>query len=76
MKLLVYLSTFFTQIVLKAVCCNIEMVSTKHCSWGKCLSDSWYPKKLAKPLQEMITAGLKAFIYTSQNRNVGLWFDA
>ena len=38
------------------------MVSTKHCCWGKCRSDSRYPEKLAKPLQEMIAAGLKAFI--------------
>ena len=50
------------QIVLKAICCNIEMVSTKHCCWGKCRSDSRYPEKLAKLLQEMIAAGLKAFI--------------
>ena len=38
------------------------MVSTKHCCWGKCRSDSRYPEKLAKPLQEMIAAGLKVFI--------------
>ena len=37
------------------------MVSTKHCCWGKCRSDSQYPKKLAKPLQGMI-AGLKVSI--------------
>ena len=40
----------------------MEMVNTKHCCWGKCRSDSRYPEKLAKPLQEMIAAGLKAFI--------------
>lgn len=38
------------------------MVSTKHCCWGKCASDSRYPEKLPKSLQEMEASGQKAFI--------------
>lgn len=38
------------------------MVSTKHCCWGKCTSDSRFPKKLPKSLQEMEASGQKAFI--------------
>ena len=38
------------------------MVGTKHCCWGECKSDSRYPDKLPKQLQEMISDGRKAFI--------------
>ena len=38
------------------------MVGTKHCCWGECKSDSRYPDKLPKQLQEMISDGHKAFI--------------
>ena len=38
------------------------MVRTKHCCWGECKSDSRYPDKLPKQLQEMISDGRKAFI--------------
>ena len=38
------------------------MVSTKHCCWGKCTSDSRYPDRLPKSLQEMQKIGKKIFI--------------
>ena len=38
------------------------MVSTKHCSWGRCKSDSRYPEKLHKSLQELQKSGSKVFI--------------
>jgi len=38
------------------------MVGTKHCCWGECKSDSRYPEKLPKSLQEMTASGQKAFI--------------
>ena len=38
------------------------MVSTKHCCWGKCKSDSRYPDKLPKSLKELKESGKKFFI--------------
>ena len=38
------------------------MVSTKHCCWGTCNSDSRYPEKLHKSLKEMVKLGMKIFI--------------
>ena len=38
------------------------MVSTKHCCWGRCNSDSRYPDKLAKSLKEMDKSGQKIYI--------------
>ena len=38
------------------------MVGTKHCCWGTCKSDSRYPEKFPKSLQEMHAAGRKVFI--------------
>lgn len=38
------------------------MVSTKHCCWGRCNSDSRYEEKLHKSLKEMKASGQKIFI--------------
>jgi hypothetical protein len=38
------------------------MVSTKHCCWGKCNSDSRYEEKLHKSLKEVKASGQKIFI--------------
>ena len=38
------------------------MVSTKHCCWGRCNSDSRYEEKLHKSLKEMKALGQKIFI--------------
>ena len=38
------------------------MVSTKHCCWGTCNSDSRFPDKLHKSLREMLELGMKIFI--------------
>ena len=37
------------------------MISTKHCCWGQCKSDSRYPEKLPKSLKEMKESGQKIF---------------
>ena len=39
-----------------------NMVSTRHCCWGRCTSDSRYPEKLNKSLKEMQDLGQKIFI--------------
>lgn len=38
------------------------MVSTKHCCWGECKSDSRFPEKLHKSLKELQESGGKVFI--------------
>ena len=38
------------------------MVSTKHCCWGTCNSDSRYPEKLHKSLKEMVKLDMKIFM--------------
>ena len=38
------------------------MVSTKHCCWGECKTDSRYPDKWPKSLKEMEKSGKKVFI--------------
>ena len=38
------------------------MVSTKHCCWGECKSDSRYPEKLPESLREMQESAKKIFI--------------
>ena len=38
------------------------MVSTKHCCWGECKTDSRYPDKCPKWLKEMDKSGKKVFI--------------
>lgn len=38
------------------------MVSTKHCCWGECKTDSRYPDKWPKSLKEMEQSGKKVFI--------------
>ena len=37
------------------------MVSTKHCCWGECKTDSRYPDKWPKSLKEMEKSGKKVF---------------
>lgn len=39
------------------------MVSTKHCCWGECRSDSRYPDKLHKSLKEMVASANSAKIF-------------
>lgn len=38
---------------------SLNMVSTKHCCWGTCNSDSRFPDKLHKSLREMLELGMK-----------------
>lgn len=38
------------------------MVSTKHCCWGECKTDSRYPDKWTKSLKELQASGKKVFI--------------
>ena len=38
------------------------MVSTKHCCWGECKTDSMYPDKWAKSLEELQESGKKVFL--------------
>ena len=38
------------------------MVSTKHCCWGECKTDSRYPDKWPKSLKELQDSGKKVFI--------------
>ena len=38
------------------------MVSTKHCCWGRCNTDSRYPDRMPKPLKELEKSGKKVFI--------------
>ena len=38
------------------------MVSTKHCCWGECKTDSRYPDKWSKSLRELQESGKKVFI--------------
>ena len=56
------------------------MVSTKHCCWGTCNSDSRYPERLAKPLKELEAAGKKAFIpFAKPSQDIGKckrWINA
>ena len=37
------------------------MVSTKHCCWGTCNSDSRFPDKLHESLKEVLELGMKIF---------------
>ena len=39
-----------------------KMVSTKHCCWGECKTDSRYRERWAKSLKEVEEAGKKVFI--------------
>ena len=41
---------------------SLNMVTTKHCCWGKCTTDARYPEKLHKSLKEMLELGMKIFI--------------
>ena len=53
------------------------MVSTKHCCWGTCDSDSRYPEKLHKSLKEMVKLGMKIFIlFPKPSQGIECWINA
>ena len=47
------------------------MVTTKHCCWGECKTDSRYPEKWPKSLKELEASGKKAFIpFQEQSQDI------
>ncbi|XP_074613320.1 uncharacterized protein LOC141873274 [Acropora palmata] len=55
-------ASFVCQILVNYSRLFLDMVGTKHCSWGRCNMDSRYPDRMPQSLKELQESGQKVFI--------------
>ena len=55
-------ASFVCRIRINYICLFLDMVRTKHCSWGRCNMDSRYPDRMPQSLKELQESGQKVFI--------------